>query len=179
MAVKLAVSTRTATGTGAARALRREGQVPGVLYGQADGPVNFAVPRQAAIAAMDKAFDGGQLFHIAVDGGKPVAAILREIQNHYLEGSLQHLDFWAVEPDREVEAKAWLVPTGDWDIQRAKGFFMEAKSVRLHGPAKALPGVVNFDVSGLKEGDKLRLDDLQLPAGVRVSEHGRTVICRQ
>ncbi|MCH7493523.1 50S ribosomal protein L25 [bacterium] len=179
MAVTLAVSSRSAVGTAASRALRREGKVPGVLYGGADGPVNFSVPKAEVLAALDLAFAEGQLFRIAVDGAKPVTAILRELQNHFLDGGLQHLDFWAVEPGREVETRAWLVPTGNWDTQRAKGFFIETKSVRLFGPAKALPGVVNFDVSGLKDGDKLRLDDLDLPDGVRIAEHGRTVVCRQ
>lgn len=181
MAVSLQVSKREGKGTADARRRRAEGDVPGVLYGEGvKEPVEFTVGRKEALDALEAAFAEGQLFEIKVGKAKKgVTALCRDIQTHYIDGALQHLDFWAVDPDREVTVKTFLVPTGNWNVQRAKGFFMEIKAVRLTGSASALPGVIHFDVSELKEGDKLRLRDLVLPDGVRIAEHGGTVICRQ
>ncbi|MBC8514854.1 50S ribosomal protein L25 [bacterium] len=179
MTNQLSVELRQQCGTSAAKGIRREGKVPGVVYGANREPLSVSVNRQEALNALDEVYKGTQLLLVDISGKETVSAIIREVQTHYMDGTLQNLDIWVVNPKKEITVKVYLIPTGDWDLQRAKGFHMEIKSIKVTGLPENLPGTVPFSTTNLAEGEKLRIKDIALPEGISIAEHGNTVVCRQ
>ncbi|MBG97493.1 50S ribosomal protein L25 [bacterium] len=175
----LAINSRKESGKSALRKMRREGFVPGVLYGKGAEPVAFEADKKKVMAALKKVYKSNQVIEVELDGKKKGTAVFNEIQNHYFDGTLQHVDLWTVKPEEQITKKVFLVPSGEWDLQRSKGFYMEVKAIKITGPAGKMPGTIPFSTTGLEEGDKLRIKDLKIPDGIEIAQHGNTVICRQ
>src|SRR5436190_6686162 len=99
----LSATIRQSTGKGAARSLRREGKVPGVIYGhgRAAEPV---VVETAALAKMLVGISAGTtIVDVAIDGRTPVKALIREIQRDALRpAEILHLDLYEVRADEQI-----------------------------------------------------------------------------
>tara|TARA_B100000029_G_scaffold248332_1_gene245177 strand:+ start:579 stop:1118 length:540 start_codon:yes stop_codon:yes gene_type:complete len=179
MSNKISIKSRKGSGKSALRKLRKEGSVPGVLYGKDTESITFEAGKENVMTALKNIYKTTQVVEVELDGKNKGTAVFNEIQNHYFDGKLQHVDLWLVKPEEVITKKVFLLPSGEWDLQRSKGFYMEVKAIKLTGPAGIMPGTIKFSTTGLKEGDKLRIKDLSIPDGIEIAQHGNTVICRQ
>ncbi len=179
MSYTIAIKSRKNNGKSSLRKMRRADLVPGVLYGKNTESVSFEVEKTAVVTALKNIYKTTQVIEVELDGKKKGPAVFNEVQNHYFDGKLQHVDLWLVKPEEKITKKVFLLPSGEWDLQRSKGFYMEVKAIKITGPAGIMPGTIKFSTTGLEEGDKLRIKDLSIPKGIEIAQHGNTVICRQ
>jgi len=179
MSNTIVIKTRKDSGKSSLRKLRRDGSVPGVLYGKNNESISFEADKKDVMKTLKSIYKTTQVVEVELDGKKKGTAVFNEIQNHYFDGKLQHVDLWLVKPEEKITKKVFLLPSGEWDLQRSKGFYMEVKAIKLTGPAGIMPGTIKFSTTGLEEGDKLRIKDLSIPEGIEIAQHGNTVICRQ
>jgi len=163
---RLDVASREPQGSRSARRLRREGLVPGVLYGGDGDPVSFAVEDRAlrnALAAV------GAVLEVTLDGGRPTPAVLKQSQRHPVRGQLMHVDLVRVRLDQAIQATVAVELHGaDESPGIRDGGVLEqvTHSVAVEALPTAIPESIGHDVSEMSIGDTLLLSALKAPEGV-------------
>jgi large subunit ribosomal protein L25 len=154
------------------RALRRNGELPAVLYGHnGNESVALTVNQKEAMKLVRSASINNTLIKVNVPhmpwSGK---ALLREVQTHPWQNKLYHLSFFSVASQDSVEVE---VPINY--IGTAKGVQYEngildvvVSEIALKCAPEVIPETLEVDVSDLAVGDNLHISDLKLPAGVEV-----------
>src|SRR5215475_2100734 len=177
---ELTITRRDGTGKQAAKRLRREGRVPGIIYGgQAPEPV-MVDPR--AVLRIIHGHEGTtQLLTLKSDGnGAGVRmAVIRELQFDPVSEQLLHVDLQEVSPDRAITVRVAVHPVGEAvGVKDQKGIL----NLVLHElDVSCLPGQIpariDADVSGLHIGEVLTVGDLGVPEGVRIlNDRGQAVV---
>ena len=170
-ALKAAVRERT--GKGAARALRREGLIPAVIYGINEPPVAISIPQKEVTLAL---YGGGFLTNIwklDVDG-KSVQALARDYQREPLKDRLVHVDFLRVSAKSRVTVDVPLsFPGEDQSPGLSEGGVLNVPNYTLsiEAPAASIPNSIEIDVSALEMGAAITTADLSLPEGVTLAGH--------
>ena len=97
----LTARTRTAAGKGAARQLRRSGQLPAVVYGRRDETESLALDTHELTRLLSRIHAATTVIDLEVDGGEPRPVLIREIQRHPYRPQLLHVDFFEIPGGRE------------------------------------------------------------------------------
>lgn len=157
--------------------LRAAGKVPGVLYGHGNEPVPVAVDARALRAALTT--EAGLNALITLDmGGNSQLAMAKDIQRHPVRNTVSHVDFLAISRDEVVTADVPVVLVGEAsDLLRADGVVdQQLFNLTIHSKPGSIPHAIEIDISGLQVGDAVRIDDLELPAGVTTDVDGETAL---
>jgi large subunit ribosomal protein L25 len=163
---RLDVKRREPSGSRSVRRLRREGLVPGVLYGGRDEAISFAVDARVlrhALAAR------GAVLEVSIDGAAPTPAVLKEQQRDAVRGHTVHLDLVRVRLDRPIHASVPIVLTGGESAPGVReGGVLEqvTHEVQVEALPTAIPESIAHDVSEMTIGHTLLLDAIVAPAGV-------------
>ena len=166
--IVLNVEVREHTGTGGARAARREGKVPGVLYGGKDAPVAIAIKQGEFRKAL---YTGKLLGHLVTlkYGEETQPVIAKDVQFHPVTDVPVHFDLYRVDEHQRIRIN---VPVhfknqeASPGIKRGGALNAVRHDVELWAPADQIPEELVVDLSGLDIGDTVRISALQLPAGV-------------
>jgi large subunit ribosomal protein L25 len=161
-----ALTTR-AHGSSNSRRLRLAGSIPGVIYGEGVTPVPVAVNAKAFRTAVSGEQGLNSLITLDADGTS-YTVMAREIQRHPVRGTVAHIDFQVVDPNRPVVAEVPLHLTGDavevrhadWEVDQ------QMFSIELRARPDSIPNFIEVDISGLTVGAAIRVSDLVLPKGV-------------
>jgi large subunit ribosomal protein L25 len=162
----LDVEDRTERGTRAAKRLRREGYVPGVVYGGKDGDstsfkVNSRTLRQVLV-------DGSALIDLKV-GGKTRPVIVKDQQQHPVRDELLHIDLLEVRLDEKIQTQVSVHLEGAEEAPGIKeGGVLEHVTHQLNIEALPtdIPDAIQVDVSGLEIAATMHLSEISPPAGV-------------
>ncbi len=160
------VAERTEFGSRTSRRLRREGFVPGILYGGGSETKHFQVREREANFVIER---GGALFDVTFEGGGTTPVVLKDQQRHPVRGSLVHIDLMEVKLDEEIEADVAIELLGGDDAPGVKeGGVLEhvTHEVTIRALPTAIPESIAADVSGMVIGDTLQLSSLVAPEGV-------------
>ncbi len=174
--MKFVAFERAKQGTGASRRLRISGRTPGIVYGGATEPQLIEVDHNALWHALKK-----EAFHATIldmdMAGKESKVLLRDVQMHPYKQLVQHIDFQRVEATTMLHMKVPLHFSGEETSQAIKFDGCIANHVITELDIKCLPAnlpeFIAVDLSGLKKGVSLHLDDVKLPAGVTAVTHGK------
>ncbi|MFG1477077.1 50S ribosomal protein L25/general stress protein Ctc [Xanthobacter sp. V4C-4] len=171
---ELKAVARPRAGKGAARAERRAGRVPAVIYGEKQEPVTISLN----FRELNKAIYAGHflttLFEIDVDGTKH-RVIPRDYQLDVVKDFPLHVDFLRVSKGASVtvEVPVHFVNQDASPALKAGGTLnVVAHAVELEAPAEAIPEAVTVDLTGAVFGDIFHLSAITLPAGVSWAGHG-------
>ena len=176
--IQLTVKQREQLGSAESRRLRRDGFVPGVLYGKDS-------PRPIVVAERDlrSALTGPSGLHAVLDvvlEGQSTAhpSILKEYQQDPLRGKLAHIDLQEVRLDVPIQAAVTVTLTGESAGVKEGGVLSQVSAtVNVMALPMEVPEHVDADVSALQIGDTLRLSDLTAPEGATfVDDPEETVI---
>ena len=167
--IVLNVEVRERTGTGGARAARREGKVPGVLYGGERGPVPIAVE---GIAFRKALYTGKLLGHLVTlaHGGENQKVIAKDVQFHPVTDQPVHFDLFRVDEHQLVKIA---VPVHFRNhelspgLKRGGALNIARHDVELLVPADEIPEELVADLTGLDIGDAVRISSITLPAGAK------------
>jgi large subunit ribosomal protein L25 len=163
----LAVEERPERGSRAARRLRREGFVPGVVYGGADADsTSFKVDARALRQVL---VDGSALIDLAVAGGKRRPVIVKDQQLHPVRGEVMHIDLLEVRLDEKIQAPVSVQLTGTEEAPGIKeGGVIEHVTHQLNIEALPtdIPEAITIDVSGMEIAATMHLSEVSPPPGV-------------
>jgi large subunit ribosomal protein L25 len=166
--VKIVASERTKLGSAESRRLRRQGLIPGVLYGRAT-PVPIAVPERDLRAALTGPAGTHAVLDVTVDGGSSHSAILKDFQVSVIRGTLTHIDLQEVRLDQPIQTSVAVHLVGDAIGVREGGVLSQvATEVRVEALPLEIPEHLDVDVSELGVGGTLRLAELTVPDGVTI-----------
>jgi large subunit ribosomal protein L25 len=160
------VSVREEFGSRVSRRLRKSGQVPGVVYGAADGSsVSFAVDARELRRVL---VGSGALIDLTV-GGDTRPVILKDVQQHPVRGDIVHVDFVQVRLDEKIQTTVPLHAEGGEEAPGVKeGGVLELPTHTLNIEAlpTEIPDAITVDVSGLAMQETMHLAAVTPPNGV-------------
>jgi large subunit ribosomal protein L25 len=163
---KLDVRSRDADGSRAARRLRRDGRVPGVLYGGGGDSQGFDVDARDLRLALARS---GAVLDLSVDGGKATPVVLKEAQRDPVRGQTVHIDLLRVRLDQAIHAVVPLELTGVDDTPGVKeGGILEqiVRELNVEALPTAIPESIEHAVGEMQIGDTIGLDAVVMPEGV-------------
>ncbi|MDE1568907.1 50S ribosomal protein L25/general stress protein Ctc [Aquabacter sediminis] len=171
---ELKAVARPRAGKGAARAERRAGRVPAVIYGEKQDPITISLDHKEITRTIYAGHFLTTLFLIDVDG-KKLRVIPRDYQLDVVKDLPLHVDFLRVSAGAHVTVE---VPVHFINQEAAPGLKAGGvlnivhHAVTLDAPAEAIPEAINVDVTGLEIGDSIHLSGVKLPEGVVSALHG-------
>jgi large subunit ribosomal protein L25 len=169
--IVLNVEVREQAGTGAARAVRREGKVPGVLYGGKQGPVAIAVRGAEFRKAL---YTGKLLGHlVTLKHGKDTQSVIaKDVQFHPVTDEPTHFDLYRVEATQQIRIAVQVHFRNEElspGIKRGGVLNINVHALDVLAPANRIPEELVVDLTGLEIGDAIRAVDVPLPAGVELA----------
>lgn len=175
----LQAAIRTTTGKGAARALRRQGKVPGVIYGHGREAEAVVVDTGVLNRMLIGISAGTTIVDVVVDDRPPVKALIREIQRDAVRpGDILHLDLYEVRGDEEITLEVPVRLIGVPDGVRNFGGVLDhvLRELEIEVLPSNIPEHVDLDVTELAIGHSLFVRDIQVP-NARVLNDPDTPIC--
>jgi large subunit ribosomal protein L25 len=176
-AVEFNASPRPTPGKGAARAARRAGHVPVIVYGH--GKANISLNVEAR-ALSNEYLRGGFMNKIVAlkSDGKNIYAIPRDIQLNPVSDKIEHADFLAVDDTSVV--KVWVpihITNADKSVGIKRGGVLNvvARRVELLCPVANIPSSLDIDVATLDIGSSVHINNVTLPKGVVAAAKGRDI----
>ena len=167
--VKLAAQPRDRVGKGAARAVRRAGRVPGVVYGEGQTPDLISLDPRDVTREMSKTGFFTRLFELDL-GDRSIRALARDIQFHPVTDAPEHVDFLRVSDTTRIRVA---VPVRFLNSDKAPGIKrggvlnVVAHNVEVFCSITTIPRVIEVDLAGLDINDSVHMSTIQLPEGVR------------
>jgi large subunit ribosomal protein L25 len=168
--IVLNVEVRERAGTGATRAVRREGKVPGVLYGGKQGPIAIAVRGSEFRKAL---YTGKLLGHLVTlkHGKETQAVIAKDVQFHPVTDEPTHFDLYRVEATQLIRIAVQVHFRNEElspGIKRGGVLNINVHALDVMAPANRIPEELVVDLTGLEIGDAIRAVDVPLPEGVEL-----------
>ena len=164
----LTLAAREERGSRPNRRLRREGLVPGVIYGQESESVHFKVDgRRLRVVLAEK----HALFDVEVEGGDRQPVIVKDQQHHPVRGHIMHIDLLKVRLDEKIQTTVPLELEGTEDAPGVKeGGVLEhvTRELNVEALPTEVPDRIVADVSGLGIAETLMLSSVTPPAGVEL-----------
>lgn len=176
----LKAKSRKAGGKGPARQLRRDGAIPGVLYGGGGQPVTLAFNTREFEHLIHGRTGEHAIVQLDVEDDAALSspALLKEVQHHPVRGSILHVDFQRIRLDERITTRVPIVLTG-----QAKGVVEggvmdhQLREVEVQCLALEVPDSISVDVSNLGIGDTLHVAQLMAPENVTiVTDPDRNVV---
>jgi len=175
---ELEFESRERTGKGHNRRLRRQGRVPGVLYGAGRDARSISLDWNTLMHQMEK-----EAFYTSIlslkEGENAQPVIVKEVHRHPIKTQILHIDFQRILEDEEITLH---VPIHFLGEAQSKGVKLQGGEIQhlmteieLSCLPKYLPEFIELDVSGMELNDLLHLADVTVPEGVTFVElaHGR------
>ena len=164
----LTVQERDRAGKGAARAIRREGLVPGVIYGDNQDPILISMTPRDLFVQMHKPGFATRVFDITV-GGKSQRAMAQDVQMHPVRDVPLHVDFRRIGKNTVVTVE---VPVHFSNEDASPGIKQGGvvnvvrHEIEVRARPDALPEQFEIDLTGLEIGDSVHISDIEMPEGV-------------
>lgn len=178
-AIALKAEERQGTGTGVARALRRIGKIPGIIYGGGHEPQPIAVDLKVVSNEIQTPGFFSRVYTLEMDQAKvrtKLQVIARDIQFHPVTDIPLHVDFQRVNKDSKIHVS---VPVEYINEDKAPGLKLGGMlNVIIHNlevvcPADSIPEKITIDLAGLNINQSVHLEAIELPNGVKAAHAAR------
>lgn len=166
----LLAEVRTGTGKGAARQARREGYVPGIIYGDGAEPTPIKVKYNYLLTKLRQGRFLQTLFNLKVEGQPDVHVVCRGVQRDVVKDLPTHVDFMRIHDDSRIELfihVEFVNHEASPGLKRGGTLTVVRPEVELEVTAADIPDHITVDLTGKKIGDVIHINDVQLPAGVK------------
>lgn len=165
--IQLVAETGRPAGTPSSKRLRREGKIPGVVYGHGSDPVSVAIDARELRHALNTAAGVNALLNLSIDGESHLT-MARALQRDPVRRTVTHVDFQIVNRDEVIAADVPFTLIGEAkEVHNADGVVEQALfTLTVHATPANIPSHIDVDISELTIGDAVRVGDLKLPAGV-------------
>jgi large subunit ribosomal protein L25 len=174
--MKFVAFERAKQGTGASRRLRNVGKTPGIVYGGEGQPQLIELDHNALWHALKKEAFHSSILDMELNGASG-KVLLRDVQYHPYKQQVQHIDFQRVDANTRLHMK---VPVHYKNAEESEAVKLDhclvnpvVNELDISCLPADLPEFVEVDLSGLKKGAVLHLNDVKLPKGVKAVTHGK------
>ncbi|PND38053.1 50S ribosomal protein L25 [Paucibacter aquatile] len=173
--MKFTAFDRKLQGTGASRRLRIAGRVPGIVFGAGE-PANIELDHNALFHALKKEAFHSTILEMELNG-VVTQVLLRDFQLHPYKPQVLHADFQRVDGTTKITKKVPLHFIGEENSPAVKTDSCTVNHVitelQITCLAQQLPAFIEVDLSGLTKGHSVHVNDLKIPAGIKVVTHGK------
>ena len=176
--VKLQVSERERRGSADSRRLRRDGLIPGVLYGKGKQSYAICIPERELRRVLTGSAGLHAILDVVVEGKKAThPSILKDFQQDPLRGKLVHVDLQEVPLDEPIQATVVVQLVGEAQGAREGGVLSQVnREVTVQALPMEVPEHLELDVTEMAIGDTLRVSDLPAREGVTYLDDPETVL---
>ena len=176
----LSAQLRTAKGKEAARKIRRNKQVPGIIYGPHTQPLMVAVDYSQLYKVVKKATSENIMLDMEIqsDGGVEIKKVmLKDLQMDPIKDTYIHADFYEISMDTELTVEIPIHLTGT-PVGVSKGGILQhvKREIEISCLPHKLIDFVEVDVSGLDIGDAVHVSDIPLPEGIECLDDGELTV---
>jgi len=165
--IELNVSVRERTGKGGAREARRNGMIPGVLYGGGDAPIAISLKTNELTKAINSGKFRGNAVTLVHDGQKQMV-IPQDVQFHPVNDRPLHVDLYRVKSDQIISVEVPVRFVGEEEspgLKQGGTLNVVRYAVELNVAAGSIPESLTADISTLEIGDNVKISDIDLPSG--------------
>ena len=168
----LTAIARTGTGKGAARQARRDGMVPGVIYGGGKDPLAIQMPFNELLKRLKQGRFLSTLFNMQVEGQEDVRVICRDVQRDVVKDLPTHVDFMRLRRTSKINL---FIPVEFINEEAAPGIkrggvlTVVRPEVELVVTAGDIPEKITVDLTGMAIGDIVHINDVTLPEGTKAT----------
>lgn len=168
-AVQFKAESRERTGKGGARALRRDGMIPVIIYANGEAPINLAIDEKS----LKLEFHKGSFFSKIVGieaGGKTITALPKDVQLHPVTDRIEHADFMKVDAKSDIHV---FVPVRFRNQEKSIGLKrggvlnVVRHDLELVCKPDNIPQAIEIDLAEVNIGDSIHISHVALPEGVR------------
>jgi large subunit ribosomal protein L25 len=166
--VQIEVVQREARGSADSRRLRRQGLIPGVLYGRGKSPHPFCVAERELRRALTGAAGLHAILDVVLDGQKTThSSILKDYQQDVITGRLMHIDLQEVRLDEPIQAQVVIELVGEAQGSIEGGVLSQVtREINIEALPLEVPERIEVDISAMQMGDTMRLADVAVQEGV-------------
>lgn len=164
----LEAEAREQAGKGAARALRRSGRVPAVIYGDKKDPLKISIDSQTLKLELSQSGFYLRLYDIKVDG-KTEQVLPRDVQRHPVTSVPMHVDFLRIRAGASIAVNVGVEFINEEEspgLKRGGVLNVVRYEIELVCPAMAIPESIVIDLTGLDIGDGVHISSVKLPPDV-------------
>ena len=178
--VVLEVEVRENTGRGGARAARRAGLVPGVIYGGGEEPVAISMKENKVLQALNTGNLIASMVKIS-HKGETQSVITKDVQFHPVKDMPQHVDFFRVTSKTIIEMEVSIQLTGEEEcpgLTKGGNLNVVRHAIEVKCPAGSIPDSIIVDISEMEIGDSLHESEITFPKGVKpaITDRDPTVV---
>jgi len=178
-AIELKAWSRGRTGTGGARAIRREGRIPGIVYGGSDEPLNITLETKEVSKQIQTGHFQSTVYMLDMDGTK-IRAIPRDVQVDPVRDFPIHVDFLRLAKNAMIDVDVpvhFLNEGAAPGLKRGGVLNIVRHEISLNCPADSIPESIEIDLSGMEIGDSIHISSVALPEGAEptISDRDFTV----
>jgi large subunit ribosomal protein L25 len=176
--IRLEVEEREQRGTRVSRRLRKDGIIPGVLYGRGNKPHPICVPERELRRVLTGDHGLHAILDVVLEGQKSThASILKDYQVDPIRGKIEHFDLQEVRLDQPIQSAVVIELIGESVGTKAGGVLSQVnREVRVEALPMEMPDRLELDISAMEIGDTLRLSDLPAREGVTFLDDPETVL---
>jgi large subunit ribosomal protein L25 len=163
-------TVRTGTGKGAARQARRNGDVPGIVYGGGTDPLPINIPFNVLLKRLRQGRFLATLFNLKVDGQDDVRVICRNVQRDVVKDLPTHVDFMRLKRTTRIALFIPVEVVGEENcpgLRKGGVMNLVRPEIELVVTAGDIPESVVLDISAMEIGDTATISDVALPAGAK------------
>ena len=170
-AIELNVKVRSTVGNGPARALRRDGMMPAVLYGRGTEPVSLSVQIKDLENILKHGSMGQTLINLNIEGGDTSAktVLIKELQTHPMTNNFLHADFYEIDMNRKITVSIPVTTTG-----KSKGVEMGGilqvirRELDVSCFPNQIPESIEVDVTDLEMGDAIHVEEIPVSEEIEI-----------
>jgi large subunit ribosomal protein L25 len=166
----LEAQVRTGTGKGAARQARRDGMVPGIVFGGDTDPLPINIPFNKLLTMLRKGRFKSTLLNMKVEGHDDVRVICRDVQRHVVKDLPTHVDFMRLKRTTKINLFINVEVAGEDvcpGLKKGGTLNLIRPEVELMVTAGDIPESITVDISELQIGDNATIANVKLPAGAK------------
>jgi large subunit ribosomal protein L25 len=175
--VSFSATSREGTGKGAARTLRRQGQVPAVIYGHGREPLALALNARDLDKMLGHIQAESTVIEVTV-GSQTAKTLIREIQRHPIKRQILHVDFQALVAGEKVTVSIPITLSGIPEGVRLEGGVLDQtlRELEIEVDPSNIPDHFEIDVTNMVIGDSLHVSDIKAPEGVEILDDPETSV---
>lgn len=168
---ELKTNIRKNFGNGPARVLRRNGQVPAVLYGPHQDPISISMKLLDFESAIKNRNLNQVVFNIVTedDSIPPAPAMIKEVQTHPVSRALLHVDFYHIEMDKKIRVKVPVFTTGkSIGVEMGGMLQLIRRELEILCQPMQIPESITIDVSQLNIGESIHVQEISLDENIEL-----------
>jgi large subunit ribosomal protein L25 len=176
--IELKADIRTTTGKEAAKAMRREGRIPAVLYGADAEAVTLSVDMKELKTLFRKSGSGYQLISLVLgEEGAKKQVMIKELQTDPVTASYLHADFYEVTMDRKIAVNVSVIATGiSKGVEEGGVLQIIRRELEVLCFPNKVPESIEIDITELEIGDSVHIDEIAMEEGVETTAEGNFTV---